>query len=263
MWIKTRVAIKRGKAPGRDCGWRRRLRLSIESPGQCQSQDMSPAVVCFLRIPLHSWVYSQGCLLTGVKGASGSGVDVDRRWQRAGTDGRDNGVVVTVATVSRPSRLTPVRGPGVMGSFQKLIHLHALPWPRGSLTTTGITSWPRNPPRAPLPPIPMLDRSADGMHPAGGGGFFCVLGSENLLEGSRNLARGVILFCLLLVETDLRYLSGVLFTFSSPECSVSPRTEFKHDQTPLLFLFNCLESRSDISAQYHIHSFKSPTGIQK
>lgn len=57
---------KTGKAddPGRDCGWRRRLRLSIERPGQCQSQDMSPAVVCFLRIPLHSWVY---CLLTEAK----------------------------------------------------------------------------------------------------------------------------------------------------------------------------------------------------
>lgn len=159
---------------------------------------MSPAVVCFLRIPLHSWVY---CLLTEAK------EPVARESMSIADDGKELGqtggttAVVTVATVSWPSRLTPVSGPigtGAMGSFQKLIHLHALPWPRGIVNHNGDNVMAKGPPSPspspPSPPIPMLDRSADGMHPARG--VFCVLGSENLLEGSRNLARGVILFCL-------------------------------------------------------------------
>lgn len=182
---------KTGKAddPGRDCGWRRRLRLSIERPGQCQSQDMLPAVVCFLRIPLHSWVY---CLLTEAK------EPVARESMSIADDGKELGqtggttAVVTVATVSWPSRLTPVSGPigtGAMGSFQKLIHLHALPWPRGIVNHNGDNVMAKGPPSPspPSPPIPMLDRSADGMHPARGGSFAssgaktCLKGPEILL----------------------------------------------------------------------------------
>lgn len=175
MWIKTRVAIKRARQTIRaatvagDEGFVYRSR----GRGNVKVRICRPAVVCFSRIPLHSWVY---CLLTEAT------EPVARESMSIADDGKELGqtggttAVVTVATVSWPSRLTPVSGPigtGAMGSFQKLIHLHALPWPRGIVNHNGDNVMAKGlpSPSPPSPPIPMLDRSADGMHPARGGGL--------------------------------------------------------------------------------------------
>lgn len=72
-----------------------------------------------------------------------------------------------------------------MGSFQKLIHLHALPWPRGIVNHNGDNVMAKGPPSpSPSPESPDPDVGSIGRRDASrAGGSFASSGAKTCLKG--------------------------------------------------------------------------------
>ena len=115
----------------------------------------------------------------------------------------------------------------------------------GSVTRTGITSWPRTPETPPR--SRWIDRQT-GCSPRVGalthsGGKTCFKDAEILLLVCSSLSFGVN-------GPPLAYYRVIYFS-SSLECqTVSPLAEFVHVHATLLFLLGCLESHAQISTIY-------------